>query len=204
MRNQRGVLPTAWGTARCRADGYRRRRRHTRDQYPRHRKESSDGTAVPPAGGEHRRSTTHSPYCNEPVGGAGAAETFTLTTGSTGDWSDHRRCSRFRGFHRNLPPRTSRSKTRPARACLPRIAACTIDVEFTPTAAGLRSAALTATDRRRRHHRDLRLAGTTTSGLAFEFVEPGTNPATLARSERISLFCNEPPSGSTPRRSRSR
>jgi hypothetical protein len=74
-------------------------------------------------------------------------------------------------------------------------AGCTIGVEFTPTTAGLRSAALTATD----SNGDatvINLAGSTTGGLFLAIVEPGTNPAACARVNFFS-FCSEPTAGST-------
>ncbi|MDR3720803.1 MAG: choice-of-anchor D domain-containing protein [Candidatus Acidoferrales bacterium] len=133
-------------------------------------------------------------YCNEPVGGASAAETFTLTTGTPET-----------GVTISLQPVPGLSSefgatdfTISGTICTGVLAAngsCTVDVEFTPKAAGLRSAALTATDADG-DTTVIYLAGSAASGLAFEFVEPGTNPATCARANFFG-FCNEPPSGST-------
>ena len=70
---------------------------------------------------------------------------------------------------------------------------CTLDIKFTPTAAGLRTAALTATDSNG-DTTTLILAGRTSVNLVFgqAFVNP---PACLV--EQQAGFCNEPSGGTT-------
>jgi hypothetical protein len=133
-------------------------------------------------------------YCSESVGSTSGAETFTLMAGAIET-----------GVNVSLQPISELSSefsatdfTIVSTTCTGALAAnasCTIGVEFTPTTAGLRSAALTATD----SNGDttvINLAGSTTGGLFFAIVEPGTNPAACARVNFFS-FCSEPTAGST-------
>jgi hypothetical protein len=78
---------------------------------------------------------------------------------------------------------------------LPAGGSCAVNVEFTPTAAGLRAAALTATDSNG-DSSSIYLAGSTTSGLFFDNIEPGSNSAPCARVNFFG-FCNEPQGGTT-------
>ncbi len=133
-------------------------------------------------------------YCKEPIGGASSAEAFTLTAGSI-----------VTGLNVSLQPISGLSSefgaldfTIVSTTCAGTLvanASCTINVEFTPKAAGLRSAALTATDSGG-DATVIYLAGPTDSGLFFNIIEPGPNPATCARANFFG-FCNEPTGGST-------
>jgi len=133
-------------------------------------------------------------YCNEPVGGASSAVTFTLNASSA-----------VTGMAVSLQPISGLSSefaagdfTIASTTCtgaLAALASCTVSVEFTPTAAGLRSGALTATD----SNGDVTaiyLAGQTATGLAFPLPLPSTNTFSCARVNLLG-FCSEPQGGTT-------
>jgi hypothetical protein len=80
-------------------------------------------------------------------------------------------------------------------AALPGGGSCAVNVEFTPTTAGLRAATLTATDSKG-DSTSVYLAGSTPSGLSFTSVPPGSNPAACARVNFFG-FCNEPQGGTS-------
>ena len=134
-------------------------------------------------------------FCPGPVGGTSAPSAFTLTAGALAT-----------GVNLSLAAIPGLSSefgsgdfTIAATTCTGTLAAsasCGVDVEFTPKVAGLRSAALTATDADG-DTTIVYLAGNTTSGLFFDSIEPGSNPAACARLNFFG-YCNQPTSGSTP------
>lgn len=133
-------------------------------------------------------------YCQEPVGGASGPVAFTLTDGAP--------VTGVNVSFQSIPGLSSEfgagDFTIAGTACTGALAAnasCVIDVEFTPKAAGLRAAALTATDAGG-DTTVMYLAGNTTSGLVFDSIEPGSNPVACARVNFFG-FCNQPTSGST-------
>jgi hypothetical protein len=133
-------------------------------------------------------------YCPEPVGGASSPVTFSLTAGAqvTGVITS------FQAIPGLSSEFAAGDFTIAATTCTGAIAtsaSCSIEVEFTPTVAGLRAAALTATDAEG-DTTFVYLAGSTTSGLVFDSVEPGSNPAACARLNFFG-YCNQPTSGST-------
>jgi hypothetical protein len=82
---------------------------------------------------------------------------------------------------------------------------CTANVEFTPTAVGLRAAALVATDAEgdtttlyiSGYGNNGRGGASQAGGLSFSFVMPGANTAACARVNYFG-FCNEPVGGASP------
>jgi hypothetical protein len=133
-------------------------------------------------------------YCSEPVGGASAADTFTLRAGAA-ETGVNVSLQAISGLSSEFGATDFTIASRTCTGVLAANASCTIGVEFTPKTAGLRSAALTATD----SNGDttvINLAGSTASGLSFPVVEPGPNPDACARVNFFG-FCSEPTGGST-------
>jgi len=130
-------------------------------------------------------------YCDEAVGGASGAETFTLASGNaitglnvgfaavTGLESE---------FDASKPDFTIESTT--CTGTLAAFASCTVSVSFTPKTAGLREAALTATDSQG-DSLAVTLAGHTNTGL--EFSQQGTFLPCLPSPG--FHFCNTPVGG---------
>jgi len=133
-------------------------------------------------------------YCNEAVGGASSAETFTLNASSA-----------VTGMAVSLQPISGLSSefgtgdfTIAGTTCtgaLAPLASCTVSVEFTPKTAGLRAAALTATDSNG-DTTAIYLSGQTTTGLAFPLPLPSANTFSCARVN-LRGFCSEPQGGTT-------
>jgi hypothetical protein len=133
-------------------------------------------------------------YCNEAVGGASSAETFTLNASGA-----------VTGMTVSLQPISGLSSefaagdfTIASTTCtgaLAPLTSCTASVEFTPTVAGLRAAALTATDSNG-DTTAIYLAGQTTTGLAFPLPLPSMNSFPCARVN-LRGFCSEPQGGTT-------
>jgi hypothetical protein len=133
-------------------------------------------------------------YCNEAVGGASSAETFTLNASTA-----------VTGMAVSLLPISGLSSefatgdfTIAGTTCtgaLAPLASCTVSVEFTPKTAGLRAAALTATDSNG-DTTAIYLAGQTTTGLAFPLPLPSANAFSCARVN-LRGFCSEPQGGTT-------
>lgn len=134
-------------------------------------------------------------FCPQPVGGASSPAAFTLTAGAaaTGVILSFQAIP---GLSSEFGTGDFTIASTTCTGALAANASCTIDVEFTPKTAGLRSATLTATDADG-DTTAIYLAGNTTSGLAFDTVEPGSNPAACARVNFFG-YCNQPTSGSTP------
>lgn len=143
-------------------------------------------------------------YGGQPVATPSGAETFTITAGPAET-----------GISASLLPISGLSSefasddfTLSGTTCGGAIGPggnCTINVEFTPTVVGLRSAALTATDSDG-DSTVVYLAGygnnghggtTQAGGLVFDFIEPGTNSEACARVNYFG-FCNEPSAGTSP------
>ncbi|MGA3294327.1 MAG: choice-of-anchor D domain-containing protein [Candidatus Acidiferrales bacterium] len=128
-------------------------------------------------------------YCQEAVGAPSATQTFTVMTANA-----------VTGLNIALaavPGLTSEFNaadfTIQSTTCTGTLAAnasCTVNVAFTPTTAGLRSAVLTATDAAN-DTATIYLAGHTNTGLLF------TLPITATCSYGSFDFCNEPSGGTT-------
>lgn len=86
-------------------------------------------------------------------------------------------------------------ETPPCPSTIPAGGNCSIGVAFTPTAAGLHSAALVATDSSG-DRTTIYLAGPATSGLSFASVVPGGTQPCAATSPTV--FCNLPVGGTSP------
>jgi hypothetical protein len=153
------------------------------------------GSPVPPACAQQPPIDNSFPFCQEAVGASGTAEAFTLTAGAaeTGiTWS----LAAIPGL---APEFAAGDFTIGSTSCtgvLTALATCNINVAFSPTTAGLRSAALTATD----SNGDVTtifVSGNTTSGV--QVGAPVTLP-TPAHCPLVNIFqfCNEPTSGTTP------
>ncbi len=133
-------------------------------------------------------------YCSQAVGSASAAETFTLRAGAA-ETGVNVSLQAISGLSSEFGATDFTVASTTCTGVLAANASCTIGVEFTPKTAGLRSAALTATD----SNGDttvINLAGSTVSGLSFPIIEPGPNPAACARVNFFG-FCSEPTGGST-------
>jgi hypothetical protein len=134
-------------------------------------------------------------FCAEPVGGTTAPSAFTLTAGALATGVN----LSFQAIPGLSSEFGAGDFTIASTTCTGSLAAstsCAVNVEFTPKTAGLRSAALTATDADG-DETVIYLAGNTNSGLFFDSIEPGSNPAACARVNFFG-YCNQPTSGSTP------
>jgi len=151
--------------------------------------------AIAPPGNSCALADNAYTYCPQPVGGVSTPVAFTLTAAAPATGV----ILSLAAIPGLSPEFGSGDFTIAATTCAGTLAAsasCVVDVEFTPKVAGLRSAALTATDA----DGDttlVYLAGNTTSGLVFNTIEPGSNPAACARLNFFG-YCNQPTSGSTP------
>jgi hypothetical protein len=135
-------------------------------------------------------------YCVEPVGGTSATEPFSLESANAitglniGFASVPGLASEFNA---DEPDFTIESTT--CAGTLPAFTPCTVNVSFTPQTAGLREAALTATDSEGDSVTIL-LAGHTTTGLLMQqHGTPDGFPTCMASAGAV--FCNEPTAGST-------
>jgi hypothetical protein len=133
-------------------------------------------------------------YCTELVGSASGAEAFTLTAGVL-DTGVTISLAAIPGLSSEFAAGDFTVDSTTCTGALAALASCAINVAFTPTTAGLRSAALTATDSNG-DTTAVYLAGNTTSGLFNPSIEPGSNTATCARINFYG-FCNEPEGGQT-------
>jgi len=127
-------------------------------------------------------------YCPQTIGTASGPETFTLTSANAVSGLD----IALAGIP-GLLGRFSASDFTIQSTCGPSLganASCTLAIAFTPTAAGPRSALLTATDPEG-DTVSLYLSGTTSSALVFS--QPTTGECRL----RLFSFCNEPQGGTT-------
>lgn len=134
-------------------------------------------------------------FCDAGLGTASAPETFTLASTATvtgltvslaavpGLASE---------FNAAQPDFTIESTT--CGALLGASSSCSVSVAFTPSTAGLREAALTATDSQG-DSIVAYIAGSTTTGLVIQPVGAGTFMSCLPSTG--SQFCNEPSGGTT-------
>jgi len=133
-------------------------------------------------------------YCNQPVGGVSGTVTFTLTSGTavTGLNIGFAAVPGLQSeFNSAMPDFAIENTT--CTASLAAFTPCTIGVAFTPATAGLRSAALTATDSEG-DALGVTLAGNTNAALTIEYL-PGSIQTCLPSLS--AQFCNEPTAGST-------
>ncbi len=133
-------------------------------------------------------------YCNQPVGGASGTLTFTLTSGSavTGLNIGFAAVPGLESeFDSAAPDFTIENTT--CTGSLVASTPCTIGVAFTPATAGLRSAALTASD----SEGDVlavTLAGNTNAALTIEYLPASIQTCLPSLGPQ---FCNEPTAGTT-------
>jgi hypothetical protein len=133
-------------------------------------------------------------YCTQPVGGASAPETFTLSAAAA-ETGVNISFQQIPGLASEFGITDFTIAATTCTGVLGANGSCTVGVEFTPKLAGMRSAALTATDANG-DTSVIYLAGSTTSGLFFAITEPGPNTAACAR-ENFFGYCNEPTSGTS-------
>ena len=131
-------------------------------------------------------------FCMTPVGGSTTAATFTVVAGTAVSG-----ISVSLAATPGLASEFASGDFAPSTGCsaLNAGATCAVNVEFTPTTAGLRAATLTVTDSSG-DSTSVYLAGSTTSGLAFENPQPSSNSSPCARVNLFG-FCNEPSGGTT-------
>ena len=133
-------------------------------------------------------------YCAQAIGSASSANVFTLTTGASGAAGVNVALGAIPGLESEFNESQS-DFTIDVTTCtgaLPPNGSCTISVQFTPKAAGFRTAALTATD----SSNDLTaiyLAGQTSGPMQFVGAIVGS-PLTCAAVNFFG-FCNEPSGG---------
>ena len=133
-------------------------------------------------------------YCPQAVGTAGSPVPFTLTAGAA-ETGVTVSLQAVPGLSSEFGAGDFTVSSTTCTGALAASGSCTVSVEFTPKTAGLRSAALTAMDADG-DTTVIYLAGNTTSGLFFDTIEPGPNPAACARVNFFG-FCSEPTAGST-------
>lgn len=138
-------------------------------------------------------------YCSEGVGAMSASQQFTLSTGAgaTGITISPQPIS---GLESEFAANDFTIESTTCTGALAPNGTCAIDVAFTPTADGMRSAALTATDSNG-DSTTIYLQGPTTSGIGFgtglTFGYASTSTAPCALSKLLS-FCNTPIGGIAP------
>lgn len=135
------------------------------------------------------------PYCDAAIGSVSTNATFTLesATAITGlNVALEGVPGLATEFNAAQPDFTITSTT--CATTLPPLTPCTIDVAFTPKTAGLREAALTATDSEG-DTVSIALSGHTSTGLVISQVASGVFAPCVASAGY--QFCNEPTGGST-------
>jgi hypothetical protein len=133
-------------------------------------------------------------YCVEPIGATSGTQTFTLVAANmvTGlNVTIAGQSSLASEFNGAQPDFAITGTT--CAGTLPALTPCTVGVAFTPQTAGLRAAALTATDNEGDAVAIL-LAGTTSSGLV---ITPAGGSVSSCKLPPGIDFCNEPTAGST-------
>jgi hypothetical protein len=131
-------------------------------------------------------------FCAEAVGATSGTETFTLSSGS-GATGVNVSLVAIAGLEAEFASGDFTIESTTCTGALPPNGSCTIDVAFTPTAVGGRSAQLTASDSAG-DDTTIYLMGPTTSGL----VSSGaglSNPAPCAVISDYFDFCNMPVGG---------
>ena len=127
-------------------------------------------------------------YCNEPVGSTSGVQTFTLTLANAITGLDFA-LTAVSGLTAEFNAADFTIESRTCTGTLAANTSCAIKIAFTPTSAGLREAALTATDSQG-DATAVFLAGHTSTGLLLI-------PASAACSLGSFEFCNEPIGGTT-------
>ena len=138
-------------------------------------------------------------YCPQAVGSASAPQTFTLTAGSGGpDTGINVSLAAISGLSSEFASGDFTISGTTCTGALNALGNCTVNVEFTPTTAGLRAAALTATDSNG-DSSTVFVAGNTTSGLQFGPIqfEAAQQPCPIVNPFE---YCNEPSGGTTSAR----
>jgi hypothetical protein len=130
-------------------------------------------------------------YPFTPVGGASAATTFTLLAGSA-ESGIVVSLAAIPGLESEFAPGDFTITGDSCTGALAAGGSCNIDVEFTPTAAGLRSAVLTATDASG-DVSTIYVAGRTSGNLMF--LQTLNGPECVA--EQQAGYCAEPQGGTT-------
>jgi hypothetical protein len=134
-------------------------------------------------------------YCAQSISPASpTTETFTLTS-AAGAANVNVALAAIPGLESEFQPADFTIETPPCPSTIPAGGNCSIGVAFTPTAAGLRSAALVATDSSG-DRTTIYLAGPAASGLSVTQVLPGdTQPCGMTNP---FVFCNLPVGGISP------
>lgn len=138
-------------------------------------------------------------FCPESVGAMSATQQFTLSTG-TGATGITISPQPISGLESEFAANDFAIDSTTCTGALAPNGTCTIDVAFTPTAAGMRSAALTASDSNG-ESTSIYLQGSTTSGigfgtgLTFGYASSSTAPCALSK---LFSYCNTPVGGISP------
>jgi hypothetical protein len=131
-------------------------------------------------------------FCTQPINPTTpTTETFTLSS-ANGATGVNVALAAIPGLESEFASGDFTVETPPCPITIPAGGSCSIGVAFTPTAVGLRSAALTATDSSG-DTTTIYLAGPATSGLAFSSVAPGETQPCGATND--FLFCSLPAGG---------
>ncbi|MGH9738694.1 MAG: choice-of-anchor D domain-containing protein [Candidatus Acidiferrales bacterium] len=138
-------------------------------------------------------------YCPENIGVVSTAQQFTLATGS-GATGVNVSLQPIAGLESEFAASDFTVETTTCTGALGPNGTCAVDVAFTPTVAGMRSAALTATDSNG-DSTTIYLEGPTASGigfgtaLTFGYSSNSTAPCALAK---LFSYCNTPVGGIYP------
>jgi hypothetical protein len=138
-------------------------------------------------------------YCPESVGAMSATQQFTLSTG-TGATGITISPQPIFGLESEFAANDFTIESTTCTGALAPNSTCTVNVSFTPTATGMRSAALTATDSNG-DTTTIYIQGPTTSGigfgtgLTFGYASNSTAPCALSK---LFSYCNIPVGGVAP------
>jgi hypothetical protein len=130
-------------------------------------------------------------FCSTPVGSASASETFTLSS-SSGASGVNVALAAIPGLESEFAAGDFTMEGTTCTGALAPNASCTTQIAFTPTAPGIRAAALTATDSSG-DTTTLYLAGPAGANLAFSAA--GAGDAEACGQTNPFLFCNLPVGG---------
>jgi len=131
-------------------------------------------------------------FCTAAIGTTSATQEFTLSSGANGSTGVNVALAPIPGLESEFAATDFTIESTTCTGALPANGTCTVGVAFTPTAAGARSAALTATDSSG-DSTLIYLSGRTTSGLGFS----GIAQPFSANCQIVNSFdyCNLPVGG---------
>ncbi|GEM_PF-6235699 len=133
-------------------------------------------------------------FCSTPVGSTSASETFTLSS-SSGVSGVNVAFAAIPGLESEFAPGDFTTENTTCTGALAPNASCTMQIAFTPTAPGIRAAALTATDSSG-DTTTLYLAGSAGNNLAIS--APGAGNSQACGMTNHFLFCSLPVGGISP------